>query len=396
MKLQSTSQMESFYNLAIETNDDWQFFSYLYNFARILDTEPKFEGMFEMLKKDRNNDYSKIDKLAIKAKKEITTTHVSLKKYINESNNSDSRITNKLSFYDKTLTGEYRSSHGELADLYEHTWYPMMLLIENGNEEDLSFTKKYCKFDKDKRIELWTFSPSFTKRELLISGFMTIEKTRPWYCWNKIYWAYKAIDDRDNKIFRKLLKDNGMFEAINWSGFKNEITGIISRLKRHVGKPTEFIIDDYKYYLTICYPYFYDLLETKSVASNDKHTGHSIISLVPDLIKTPWNAEADQVSMHVFNCSLGVSFSLKARTGRTLELLTRHPTKTISWVDIYKAWSGEETADIKLKDKIYHHIKTLNKQIAIKTGMSELILYQAGEVIFNNLYPHDVELIRPD
>ena len=391
-------EMTAFYDLAIAAECEKSFFLYLYNFVRSLDLHSEINGIFSEIKAERDREYLEVNKLAKIAKKEISKMHILLQDYIVKTENKHPVILNDLSEYNMVLAGEYLSSSGQLTDLYSKTWYPLMILVEEGSADDLAFASKFGDVNKDRRINSWTFSPSYLKRSQLLDGLKIIQEARSWYCWDKIYWAYKAVDDFDNKLSIQLTKEGRLFEAMNWSGLRQEMRQIISGVKSGNDKPYEFLSKDYKYYLSVFFAHVGSVLDHDKLISESKWKGPKTFddyNLLSGHLQ--WSSNESNVSISIIIADKTVVFDLAEHTGKTLSYLLKNQKRAVSWSEIYREWTGDEPSEgshADLKMKIYHNIRAIVKQIASKTGLIDFLIYKSGDVSLNPDYKYSKDLIN--
>jgi len=382
-------KLMSFYTLAMATDREKHFFLWLYDYARVFDTENDLSGIYETIQKLRELEYKPINDLKPKTEKEIDKTYKLVSKYVAEKKIDHKVVLKELEEYQMAVAGKYTSSRGHLEDLYDKLSYALMTMAEDGSAEDLRFVQQFGNVSDERRVSDWTFSPSYSKYDLLTTGLKQIQETRIWYSWDKLVIAFKVVDDYRGEVIDDLFAKKKHFDAVSWTGLRSEMRDILNEKQNPNSRPYEFISKDYKYYLTKMHQFAveYLLSEPRLIKSTNGKPG---IEVTQDLIReVKWSIEKTKLEVIVRVNSKQITFSLADKTGQTLEYLMDSENDIVSWDAIYKKWTGSETQEGNhgdLKMKVYWNIKAIASRIANEADVSNLIEYKSGDVSFTKKY----------
>lgn len=382
------TRLQNTYSLAIATLDEKHFFLWLYDYVKVFDKESELSGFATLVDNERADDHQRMGELTPLAIKEIETVYKKVAKYVKDKKITHDVIVKELDEYVMAKDGRYTSSRGHLEDLYDKLSYTLMTMVEDGTEEDLKFAQGFGIVSDKRRITEWTFSPSYTEFEILKSGLKKIQETRLWYSWSKVVLAYQAINDHSRATLRELYEGNKHFEALNWSGMQSEMMGIIDEKNNSNSKAYEFISKDYRYYLAKVHIRAVEFLQAGPTVEKIIHTDSGLSDPDIESFDVRWTLSITSLEAIILIGKLVFNFSMTDRTGKTIQYLASRKS-TVSWDQVYKKWSGQESTiaeSSKDKEKVYWTVNAINKRIFDKTSIPDFISYKSGQLTFNTSY----------
>ncbi len=377
------------YDLAMAADSEQHFFLWLYDYVRVFDQEENLGGMFKAIQEQKLAEYKEVNELWQKAVDEIQKIYKQVASHVKYSGITDKVVTKNLAEFRDVVEGRMTSSRGYVEDLYDKLSYALMTMVEDGNEAELKFVQRYGEVSNERRITSWTFSPSYTKYDQIMTGLKIIEITRLWFSWDKIVTAFWAIDDVKWKIHDDFAKKNKFFELMGWSSMQAEMRKIIKGEQFGPSEQAhEFKSVDYRYYIAKVHQFTLEYLELEP----DTHS--SITPVTPTggidlIIGVHWSLKKDE--NFVYLRINGKDYRFKRdldNAGILLAALDDDPEGNVVFEDIKGSMVDVvDVGKVKNPGRVpYDAARALVSRIAGDLGVVRFLTYNMHSASFNHDY----------
>ena len=366
--------LQSVYDRAVTASNDKTFFLSLYEYIEVFNNNSALEPIWKSIVGMGNIENQHINELAEKAYTEMRSTYQEITKYVEENKIERPGVLKSIKDFVAYESNSMHSSNGPIRAREGCLSYALMLLAQEKTPERLEFCRKYGTISDEGIIAEWHFSPSFNKWEIESKRLDRLRETKVWNSWNKLVYFYKMFNNHE-EVRNEQIKENNFLGVMNTALLFDEIERVMGYKHDPDKKIHEYKQPDYLSHLQRVHQY----------------TKEALVKVIDELAveerKRTWTY--DPASGVLYIGGKVVQFKKNNFRAKILELISksdRNKKKTWEWDGIMEEIEGLTVLDGKHKHKVYDTIKALAEAIALKTGVTDFLIYDTNTLHINPSY----------
>ncbi|MFH1564326.1 MAG: hypothetical protein ABIC82_00550 [bacterium] len=377
--------LEKQYQSFINQKRDWNFFLGLADYVKFINETPELHLLLEKTKECKLKQIETINKLEKEAIAELLKTKKEILKKIRNNKITKQGLPEALLKLEDFENGKIYPNHYKSSRLDEGL--KNLIKILSDSEED--FNKNYPRYG---------LSAKLLKRMIKSSELHKKKETELWGAYEKIQFVFKIIHSGEKYLYT-LEKDPDRYDE--YLGFIKEMETIKNDGERPFlsllpspkkeenrffdYREKEFKKDNYNLYATRIHNYLIQKLGLKQKTKIKKFNKKILKDKTKIDINTKIDAKTKYINRVLYFRNKEIDFRNKPNQQELLATLFKEPTKNWFYDEIYEEWGETDIIKNGWK-KLYTAGNSINKAVAIETGVKDFIIKNTKQIQINSNY----------